>query len=148
MSVVKRVNNFARCHHWDISLLVLAVLQIKIPSTASRFSFWCLCNIPVCLLPGTGPALQHDSQGTRRQAAGEWHPLKKVLITSPLKKEIQNECHTHSLHLRAVCLDAFVTYQSILTAMSFIFFSFMILASFFGGGGKKRASSCLAEEIN
>lgn len=65
------------------------------------------------------------------------------MITSPLKKEIQNECHTHLLCLRAVHLDIFVTHiKAQLSVMSIAMSIYvMALVSYFWGGKTKRLSS-------
>lgn len=61
MPVVKRVVNFSRCCHTDITLLVLDVLQMKTSVIAPKSSFCCLWNTPVSLIPRMVPALQWDT---------------------------------------------------------------------------------------
>lgn len=56
MSVAKKVVNFARCFHPDIFSLFC-----KNSFTAPKCSFWCLCDVPISLVPGTVPALQWET---------------------------------------------------------------------------------------
>lgn len=143
ISMVKRMVNFAKCCHTDITLLVLDVLQMKTSVIAPKISFWCLWNTPVSLIPRMVPALQWDTLITGW--VSDWwvtfSHLLKLMITSPLKKEIQNECHTHLLCLRAVRLDIFVTHiKAQLSVMSIAMSIYvMALVSYFWGGKNKKA---------
>lgn len=111
ISMVKRMVNFAKCCHTDITLLVLDVLQMKTSVIAPKISFWCLWNTPVSLIPRMVPALQWDtlitgwvsdwwvtfSKEINDNLSFEERDSKRVPHTFAMPKSspLRYFCHTH-----------------------------------------------------
>lgn len=125
MPLVKRVVNFARCCHTDITPLVLDVLQMKTSVIAPKISFWCLWNTPVSLLPGMVPALQWDtlimgwgsdwwvtfSKEINDNLSFEERDWKQMPNTFAMSKSspLRYFCHTHhSIKARLSAMSNFV----------------------------------------